>query len=261
MRVDKINSYNYKNHSTFAALSSSFQAPKSQDSVSFSGNDKKLSLLDRVKKFIIEDVAHLTPEAETSDEISDMVYSLDKHSKRLQKDAKWEAILLKQYLAIGAEHNYKGYISLDEKKGKKLLFGEIDDTTGLPKEVSIVNLKGGFNVVEVFQLNEGLSNFQRKDYSTEGFELTSNYLNGKIIYHSQLDKKDGTIREFVPSKQGFYYFLGKKDENDNPKETVVELQIHYDDNIPSIAAIQNDDNELDNYEFNHKKGMWLLKQE
>lgn len=261
MRADKINSYSYKNYSTFAAANSPIQAHKSQDVVSFSGNDKKPSLIERFKKFIIEDVAHLTPEAETSDEISDMVYSLDKHSKRLQKDAKLEVIILKQYLAIGAEHNYKGYINLDEKKGKKLLFGEIDEKTGLPREVSVVNLKGGFNVVEAFELNDGLSNFQKKDYSNEGYELISNYLDGKIIYHSQLDKKDGTIREFVPSKQGFYYFLGKKDENDNPKETVVELELHYDDAMPSVVTIQNDDNELNSYEFNPKKRMWLLRQE
>ena len=184
MRVDKINSYSYKNYSSFAAANSPIRAPKSQDVVSFLGNDKKTSLIERFKKFIIEDVAHLTPEAETSDEISDMVYSLDKHSKRLQKDAKLEVIILKQYLAIGSEHNYKGYINLDEKKGKKLLFGEIDEKTGLPREVSVVNLKGGFNVVEAFELNDGLSTFQKKDYSNEGYALTSNYLDGTIIYHS-----------------------------------------------------------------------------
>ena len=183
MRVDIINvSYKTQNYNRNNVYKNA-----SFDKISFRGNEdkKEPSGLKKIISFFLPDVEELSPEEERSLEISDMLSDIDSQLKRLKKDAKWEKMMLHDYMKIGEYDNFEGYIPIDKKSGRKLKFGEIDKETGRPKEFTVINTKEGFRADSSYNLIDGEEAFQKTDYSFEGVISSSDYIKGKFVYMKQ----------------------------------------------------------------------------
>lgn len=257
MRVDKINvSYKTQNYNRNNVYKNA-----SFDKISFRGSEdkKEPSGLKKIIGFFLPDVEELSPEEERSLEISDMLSDIDSQLKRLKKDAKWEKMMLHDYMKIGEYDNFEGYIPIDKKSGRKLKFGEIDKETGRPKEFTVINTKEGFRADSSYNLIDGEEAFQKTDYSFEGVISSSDYIKGKFVYMKQEHINEKLTYEMVPYANGFYYFCGKKDEFDKPIEIIFEADISYDKDKVSTVNLTEDDGTLKHYYFDNQKRIWIEK--
>mgnify|MGYP005773917145 CR=1 FL=1 len=255
MRVEKINSnYYIQNKNTNYKTS-----PSKTDYISFTGEKENLkpSFIQKIASFF--EAENLTPEKETSNEIEEVVGHVQDEVRQSVKNAKWERAILHDLIKIGEYGKFEGYIPVNKKSGEKLKFGEFDEN-GRPREMVVVNTKNGaFKTVCAYSLFDGENAFQKRDYSFEGAVVSSDYINGKLLYLRQTNNEDKSICEIIPSRNGFYYFCGKKDEFDKPTEIIFEADISYDKDKLSTVNLTEDDGTLKHYYFDNQKRIWVEK--
>ena len=255
MRVEKINSnYYIQNKNTNYKTS-----PSKTDYISFTGEKENLkpSFIQKIASFF--EAENLTPEKEISNEIEEVVGHVQDEVRQSVKNAKWERAILHDLIKIGEYGKFEGYIPVNKKSGEKLKFGEFDEN-GRPREMVVVNTKNGaFKTVCAYSLFDGENAFQKRDYSFEGAVVSSDYINGKLLYLRQTNNEDKSICEIIPSRNGFYYFCGKKDEFDKPTEIIFEADISYDKDKLSTVNLTEDDGTLKHYYFDNQKRIWVEK--
>ena len=253
MRVEKINSnYYIQNKNTNYKTS-----PSKADYISFTGEKENLkpSFIQKIASFF--EGENLTPEKETSNEIEEVVGHVQDEVRQSVKNAKWERAILHDLIKIGEYGRFEGYIPVNKKSGEKLKFGEFDEN-GRPREMVVINTKNGaFKTVCAYSLFDGENAFQKRDYSFEGAVVSSDYINGKLLYLRQTNNEDKSICEIIPSRNGFYYFCGRKDEFDNAEETIFEVQFSNDKTKESTVSLKDDDGVQRYYLYDRKKRMWI----
>lgn len=253
MRVEKINSnYYIQNKNTNYKTS-----PSKTDYISFTGEKESLkpSFIQKIASFFESE--NLTPEKETSNEIEEVVGHVQDEVRQSVKNAKWERAILHDLIKIGEYGKFEGYIPVNKKSGEKLKFGEFDEN-GRPREMVVINTKNGaFKTVCAYSLFDGENAFQKRDYSFEGAVVSSDYINGKLLYLRQTNNEDKSICEIIPSRNGFYYFCGRKDKFDNAEETIFEVQFSNDKTKESTVSLKDDDGVQRYYLYDRKKRMWI----
>lgn len=253
MRVEKINSNYYIQNKNINYKTS----PSKTDYISFTGEKESLkpSFIQKIASFF--EAENLTPEKETSNEIEEVVGHVQDEVRQSVKNAKWERAILHDLIKIGEYGKFEGYIPVNKKSGEKLKFGEFDEN-GRPREMVVINTKNGaFKTVCAYSLFDGENAFQKRDYSFEGAVVSSDYINGKLLYLRQTNNEDKSICEIIPSRNGFYYFCGRKDEFDNAEETIFEVQFSNDKTKDSTVSLKDDDGVQRYYLYDRKKRMWI----
>ena len=188
-----------------------------------------------------------------------MVGHVQDEVRQSVKNAKWERAILHDLIKIGEYGKIKINIPVNKKGGEKIKSGECEEN-GLRREMDGRNTKNGaVKTVGAYSLFDGENAFQKRDYSFEGAVVSSDYINGKLLYLRQTNNEDKSICEIIPSRNGFYYFCGRKDEFDNAEETIFEVQFSNDKTKESTVSLKDDDGGQRYYLYDRKKRKGIEK--
>lgn len=258
MRVDKINFYTADKKQNISAAKPQINYT-GKDLVVFKGNeDKKApSFFDKVAKIFKK--PELTPEEEKSEEIKYCLGDINQFNKRLKAHGKAYASIAKNLVAIGRYSNYRGYINYDEKEHKKMVFGDIDESTGIPSSLTIV--KNGLDFDSSYHFIDGLRMFQVEEYSDSECDMRLTILDKKVIHYEEKNRKTGLVKEFCPTTGGFYYFEGKKDYEGNIVSTDIECRFQYDESKESSYRETDENGNIVEYKYNKQTDMWERTEE
>ena len=254
MRVNQISLYNVQN--------SHIQTRKNfgiiQDSVSFTSNveTEKKGFLERLfGKFFTE--KELTPEVEKSEEIKDVIFGLKKQADDFKKGAKYDKKIAKEYLKIGKLSNFQ---TTPLRNNEKILYGEINPDTNLPKTITILDFSNGMNVKKAYSIPEGTDSLITVDYMADDTtDVTVNLFGSVALSVSERDRDTLEKRTLMPTKGGFYYISGLSNE----KGEIVNrsFEINFDKANPNDSFYRElgEDGKLHTYKYNTELDLWELE--
>ncbi len=260
MRVEKINT-TVNTYATRTFNKNECTKPVnsvSADYVTFTGkkDDKetKPSIFGRIAKIFTKEK---TPEYEKSEDIKYFMGDVEALIKEIEPQGKMNNRTLNNILYIGKVNDYKGYIPLVGKSNEKLVFGPLDEETGLPTSATMVDMDKGLKPVTSFELIDRNQVYIVHDGTVEDKDIKMTLLGEKIIEYTEKDKETGSTIQLVPTKDGFKYFEGTLDAKGEPVDTNIDVDFYYKDiDSQSTYKEKNEKGELDTYKYNKETDMW-----
>lgn len=255
MRVEKINFYtnctnNYKSNKANPSMYAS------QDLVVFKGGKEaeRPSFTERLKGLFKK--PELSPEEKASEDIKYHLGAIESNLTQASKQGKYQSSIAKNIVEIGSYSNFKGYIDYDKKKSEKMVFGEIDESTGIPSYASIVDVKNGLKVQRQYDFINGLDLFSVKILDEPEYDVSMQFAGKKLLHYQEANRETGLIRELYPTKEGFYYFEGEKDNEGNITKIITECDFAYNEDIRSSYKKLGDDGVLREYQYIKETDLW-----
>lgn len=259
MRVEKVSLYNNVNFTKAQekrpCLVSAF------DSVSFTGKSQESSqksFLEKVKGMFFSS-HEPTLEEQKSEEIDAKIYSIQASKKNANKAAKTYTKLLKGYLALGRDNNWR---SVSLGKTERLLFSDRNPDSLGQQTITRVDMADGMDVKETYDVHSlfGFSftvNFKLDDKT----DCSINAISERALSLSEVDKDTGVKRTLVPKLDGFYFVSGIPDENGEILNPDSEINYVFDNCDESYYKEKNPKGGTDTYKFNPVSDLWELQKE
>ena len=171
----------------------------------------------------IGDVADL--KRQKDEDIKEFFGDIDAHKKIAEKTAKNMYRGAKVIFYLGKKENFANYkVKMETDDGSyKVVFGETDKNTGLPKTASLVDVSDKLKTVRKFEFglygNQPLDMFKVTDYNDE---ITSEYIisGKKLVSYSEQPKDENVETLLMPMSGGFHYIEAKTyDDGQDPDFT------------------------------------------
>lgn len=254
MRVDKVNFYTYSPKNNNLGQRKIVQ---NNDLVVFKGEEKpKPTFMDRIKGVFSKEKIETSKEYEKSEEIKYFLGDINALAKELQKEGRLHYLTLKNMLAIGKYYDYRGYVDLSRSDNEKIVYGRIDEETGLPKTVTHMDFSSGMDVIKSYELIDGLNMYTINDCHNKNFDIVMNGGGKKIRYYKERERATGETKELIITSKGFMYFEGTTDWEGNRTETKYDIDFKHDESERSTFIEQNEDGELVRYAYNQSTDLW-----
>lgn len=240
MRVEKISSYNRVN---FAARTNNEQKKNNRFENAISDSRKSLphaTLFHIITKRDEEYIEKLT-RSKAPDDILELYGPTHEDTKRLRSlitftlpmaaDKKMSAqhtaqvtAELEEKIKLGKEN---GFEDTADETGAMLSFGEINEKTGLPNTLTVTDPEAKDGKL-VYRLIDGTKAYSITRTS-DGTDYEVNVVNNKAIRQFSREKETGKTKEFIPCRDGFYFFEGTTDKNGNATDIDTELRYYESD--------------------------------
>lgn len=253
MRVEKINFYT---NNSMTGNKAKAPINVSRDLVVFKGKEEenKPTFLKKLKGLFKK--PELSPEEKVSEDIKYHIGEMEHTMRYLNRQTKSNVSIAKNIIEIGRYSDFRGYIDYDKKKNEKMVFGSNDELTGLPSSVTIVDMNNGMKVRRHYEFMDGLNLFMLKDTESPEYDVSMQFAGKKLLHYQEVNKETGIIREICPTREGFYYFEGEKDNEGNITKIITECDFAYNEDIRSSYKKLGDDGVLREYQYIKETDLW-----
>ena len=205
-----------------------------------------------------------------SENIKEFFGDIDAHRKTAVKSAKNMYRGAKVIFHLGKKENFQNYkVKMETTDGTyKVVFGEIDEKSGLPKTAALVDPTDRLDVIRKFEFgidgNEPLGLFKVTDYNDE--TISEYIISGKkLISYSEQTKGEDIEALLMPTEGGFHYFEAKTyDDGSDPdftKEAIYKEKPRKEAYATYIEYEYQENKMIKNiYQYDPKSKLWKFSE-
>ena len=245
---------NYKNAQVSFKSDSKFQDKNNQkpelflDEFQISNQKTKENFLDTVKS-VFKPKKSPTLGQQIDDAVNDAIKLIKGKVKLYNGYASNYNSLANLYNKIGKKSGFKQFVPCDSGNDKRLVFGDFDDETSLPKVINKISMADNMQIQTRYEFLDGTNLISVEDRTRN---ITALMQNGNLIAISEKDNDGKNICEYVLTKEGYLYCEKEIQQNKTYKPRSV---FEYNKKNPKACRyiVLNANNKYSVYALNDKK--------